>query len=95
MQKIRGGTPQYRPLGHSGLLVSRLALGTLQVGGREGFEKCGGIDLRTLSRLFDIAFDAASTWWIPPTGIPTAWPSSTRPWNGGATGKRQGGPRHP
>ena len=49
---------QYRPLGHSGLLVSQLALGTLQVGGRDGFEKCGGIDLHTLRRLFDIAFDA-------------------------------------
>lgn len=47
--------PQYRPLGHSGLLASQLDLGTLQAGGREGFEKCGGIDL---SRLFDIAFDA-------------------------------------
>lgn len=48
----------YRQLGDSGLLVSQLILGTLPFGGRDGFEKCGTVDVPTAARLFDIAFEA-------------------------------------
>ena len=49
---------EYRQLGHSGLLVSELVLGTLPFGGRDGFEKCGTVDVALAKRLFDMAFDA-------------------------------------
>lgn len=49
---------EYRPLGDSGLLVSQIAIGSLPFGGREGFEKCGTVDVAQATRLFDIAFEA-------------------------------------
>lgn len=49
---------QYRQLGHSGLLVSEIILGTVPFGGRAEFGKCGSVDVPQAKRMFDIAFDA-------------------------------------
>ncbi|WP_311970786.1 aldo/keto reductase [Pseudomonas baltica] len=49
---------QYRQLGHSGLMVSQIILGTVPFGGRAEFAKCGAVDVSTAKRMFDIAFDA-------------------------------------
>lgn len=49
---------QYRQLGHSGLLVSEIILGTVPFGGRAEFEKCGAVDVPLAKRMFDMAFDA-------------------------------------
>lgn len=49
---------EYRPLGHSGLKVSPLVLGSLTFGGDAGFEKVGNVDADQARRLIDIAFDA-------------------------------------
>lgn len=49
---------EYRILGDSGLKVSRLVLGTINVGGRKQFTQIGDLDLGQTRRLFDIALDA-------------------------------------
>ncbi|MEU2792283.1 aldo/keto reductase [Streptomyces sp. NPDC007100] len=49
---------EYRTLGQSGLKVSRLVLGTLNVGAREQFAQIGGLGTDEARRLFDIALDA-------------------------------------
>ncbi|CAM03656.1 hypothetical protein A8924_4774 [Saccharopolyspora erythraea NRRL 2338] len=49
---------EYVRLGNSGLMVSRLAIGTLTVGDHPKFAAMGGVDADACRRLFDIAFDA-------------------------------------
>ncbi|GAA1235983.1 aldo/keto reductase [Pseudonocardia alaniniphila] len=49
---------QYRKIGNSGLRVSRLVLGTLNVGSHEQFAPLGGLDQPTAQRLIEIAMDA-------------------------------------
>ena len=48
---------KYRQLGHSGLFVSELTLGTLTFSGSDGFEKTGNVDAKTARRFMDIAFE--------------------------------------
>jgi aryl-alcohol dehydrogenase-like predicted oxidoreductase len=48
----------YRQLGHSGLRVSSLTLGTMTFGGRGNFAKVGATDLETATRQVDICLDA-------------------------------------
>ncbi|TDX32789.1 aryl-alcohol dehydrogenase-like predicted oxidoreductase [Modicisalibacter xianhensis] len=48
---------EYRQLGHSGLKVSKLVMGTLTLGGRAGFEQAGNIDATQARRMLDIALD--------------------------------------
>ena len=48
----------YRQLGHSGLKVSQLMLGTITFGGQAGFEKIGNLDADQARRLIDIACEA-------------------------------------
>lgn len=48
---------KYRQLGHSGLFVSELTLGTLTFSGSDGFEKTGQVDAKTARRMMDIAFE--------------------------------------
>ncbi|MHB0777647.1 aldo/keto reductase [Halomonas sp. WWR20] len=49
---------EYRQLGHSGLKVSQLMLGTITFGGEAGFEKVGNIDADQARRMIDIACEA-------------------------------------
>jgi aryl-alcohol dehydrogenase-like predicted oxidoreductase len=49
---------EYRQLGHSGLRVSRLTLGTMTFGGRAQFRAVGETDLGGAKRQIDIALDA-------------------------------------
>ncbi|WP_245391856.1 aldo/keto reductase [Salinicola aestuarinus] len=49
---------QYRPLGHSGLMVSTLTLGTVPFGGSNGFEKAASVDVKGAKRQLDIAVEA-------------------------------------
>lgn len=51
-------TVEYRQLGHSGLRLSTLALGTMTFGGRGNFAKTGSVDLAGARRLIDLALDA-------------------------------------
>ncbi len=48
---------QYRKLGHSGLMVSEIALGTLTFAGKAGFEKTGNVGVAQARRFIDIALD--------------------------------------
>ena len=48
----------YRQLGHSGLRVSALTLGTMTFGGRGNFAKVGGTDVDTATRQVDMCLDA-------------------------------------
>jgi aryl-alcohol dehydrogenase-like predicted oxidoreductase len=48
----------YRQLGHSGLRVSALTLGTMTFGGRGNFAKVGGTDVETATRQVDMCLDA-------------------------------------
>ncbi|WP_106478307.1 aldo/keto reductase [Phytohalomonas tamaricis] len=48
---------EYRQLGDSGLLISTMTLGTLTFGGRDGFEKCGEVEVDQARRMFDLAAD--------------------------------------
>lgn len=48
---------KYRKLGHSGLLVSELALGSVPFAGEAGFEKTGNVDARQARRFIDIALE--------------------------------------
>ena len=48
----------YRQLGHSGLRVSALTLGTMTFGGRGNFAKVGGTDVETATRQIDMCLDA-------------------------------------
>lgn len=48
---------QYNKLGHSGLLVSQFALGTVPFAGKAGFEKTGNVDAKEARRFIDIALD--------------------------------------
>ena len=49
---------EYRQLGHSGLRVSRLTLGTMTFGGRAQFRDVGETDLDGARRQIDMALDA-------------------------------------
>lgn len=49
---------QYNRLGDSGIRVSQLVLGTLNIGGHEMFRPTGGLDQATADRLIGIALDA-------------------------------------
>ena len=49
---------EYRLLGHSGLRVSALALGTMTFGGRGNFKKVGETDLAGARRQIDMCLDA-------------------------------------
>ncbi|TPW29303.1 aldo/keto reductase [Pararhizobium mangrovi] len=49
---------EYRPLGRSGLMVSRLVLGTLTFGGKAGFEKLGNTGPDEARRMIDTAREA-------------------------------------
>jgi aryl-alcohol dehydrogenase-like predicted oxidoreductase len=49
---------EYRQLGHSGLRVSALTLGTMTFGGRGNFAKVGATDLETATRQVDMCLDA-------------------------------------
>jgi aryl-alcohol dehydrogenase-like predicted oxidoreductase len=49
---------EYRQLGHSGLRVSRLTLGTMTFGGRAQFRDVGQTDLEGARRHIDLAMDA-------------------------------------
>ncbi|GAB3281151.1 aldo/keto reductase [Microbacterium lacusdiani] len=49
---------KYRQLGNSGLRVSELVLGTLNVGQHERFAALGGLDQSTFARMIDVALDA-------------------------------------
>jgi aryl-alcohol dehydrogenase-like predicted oxidoreductase len=48
----------YRQLGHSGLRVSALTLGTMTFGGRGNFAKVGATDVDTATRQVDMCLDA-------------------------------------
>ena len=48
----------YRQLGHSGLRVSALTLGTMTFGGRGAFAKVGSTDVETATRQVDMCLDA-------------------------------------
>ena len=48
----------YRQLGHSGLRVSALTLGTMTFGGRGNFAKVGSTDVETATRQVDMCLDA-------------------------------------
>jgi aryl-alcohol dehydrogenase-like predicted oxidoreductase len=48
----------YRQLGHSGLRVSALTLGTMTFGGRGNFAKVGDTDVDTATRQVDMCLDA-------------------------------------
>ncbi|MCP1440678.1 aryl-alcohol dehydrogenase-like predicted oxidoreductase [Erwinia persicina] len=48
---------KYRKLGHSGLMVSELTLGTLTFNGQAGFEKTGNVDVRQARRFIEIALE--------------------------------------
>ena len=48
----------YRQLGHSGLRVSALTLGTMTFGGRGTFAKVGGTDVDAATRQVDMCLDA-------------------------------------
>ena len=48
----------YRQLGHSGLRVSALTLGTMTFGGRGAFAKVGSTDVETATRQIDMCLDA-------------------------------------
>src|SRR3954447_25794991 len=48
----------YRQLGHSGLRVSTLTLGTMTFGGRGNFAKVGATDVETATRQIDMCLDA-------------------------------------
>ncbi|OCC24423.1 aldo/keto reductase [Croceicoccus estronivorus] len=48
----------YRRLGSSGLMVSKLAMGTMTFGGKSNFAKVGAVDLETARRHVDICLDA-------------------------------------
>ncbi|HSS58577.1 MAG TPA: aldo/keto reductase [Solirubrobacteraceae bacterium] len=49
---------EYRQLGHSGLRVSALTLGTMTFGGRGDFAKVGATDVDTATRQVDMCLDA-------------------------------------
>ena len=49
---------EYRRLGHSGLYVSSLTLGTMTFGGRGGFSKVGATDVAGAKRQVDMCLDA-------------------------------------
>ncbi|MFI6085339.1 aldo/keto reductase [Streptomyces sp. NPDC051217] len=49
---------EYRTLGNSGLKVSRLVLGSMNIGDRKQFAQIGGLGLDEARRLFDVALDA-------------------------------------
>ena len=49
---------EYRRLGHSGLFVSTLTLGTMTFGGRGGFSKVGSTDVTGARRQVDMCLDA-------------------------------------
>ena len=49
---------EYRQLGHSGLRVSALTLGTMTFGGRGNFAKVGSTDVETATRQVDMCLDA-------------------------------------
>src|SRR5215204_3606430 len=49
---------EYRRLGHSGLFVSALTLGTMTFGGRGGFSKVGSTDVTGARRQVDMCLDA-------------------------------------
>ena len=49
---------EYRQLGHSGLRVSALTLGTMTFGGRGGFKAVGSTDVTAARRQLDLALDA-------------------------------------
>jgi len=49
---------EYRQLGHSGLTVSALAMGTMTFGGKGNFAKVGGSSLADVRRLIDLVADA-------------------------------------
>src|SRR5829696_2907540 len=48
----------YRPLGHSGLRVSALTLGTMTFGGRDKFANVGSTDVEGATRQLDMCLDA-------------------------------------
>jgi aryl-alcohol dehydrogenase-like predicted oxidoreductase len=48
---------KYRKLGHSGLMISELTLGTVPFGGKAGFEKTGNVDAKQARRFLDIALE--------------------------------------
>ena len=49
---------EYRQLGHSGLRISALTLGTMTFGGRGGFSAVGATDIEGARRQVDICLDA-------------------------------------
>jgi aryl-alcohol dehydrogenase-like predicted oxidoreductase len=49
---------EYRLLGHSGLKVSVLSLGTIMFGGKGNFAKTGSTDLSGASRQIELCLDA-------------------------------------
>ena len=49
---------EYRQLGHSGLKVSVLTMGTMTFGGKGPFAKVGDVSLDEVRRLIDIFADA-------------------------------------
>src|SRR3954471_1263318 len=49
---------EYRPLGHSGLRVSALTLGTMTFGGRDKFASVGSTDVEGGTRQVDMCLDA-------------------------------------
>lgn len=49
---------EYRQLGHSGLRVSALTLGTMTFGGRGGFSAVGATDVQGARRQLDLCLDA-------------------------------------
>src|SRR5215211_3005880 len=52
---------EYRRLGHSGLFVSVLTLGTMTFGGQGGFSKVGATDVAGAKGLVDMCLDAGIT----------------------------------
>ncbi len=49
---------EYRRLGHSGLFVSALTLGTMTFGGQGAFSKVGSTDVAGARRQVDMCLDA-------------------------------------
>ena len=49
---------EYRLLGHSGLKVSTITLGTMTMGGKGAFAKVGNVGLAEASRQIDVCLDA-------------------------------------